>query len=232
MTQRLKSIATLLLVFICANNLNAQIVEMDSSSTPASAEEFLPIAGGTPFSDVRYLEAQGNPYFSFDWENSIIVTKDGKAYKDVPVRIDLVVNRVQYKTGDGSTKLISAPLKVITLLPNGKKVNFIQGDELPNKKTGWFQLLVNDSISLVKSFRKTFEEKPSYGSNQLSINTSEFYFAYFNKTEFQVKKASDLLAILPERKAEVEAEIKRSKSLSKEEQLVAVVSYLNSLVKK
>lgn len=210
---------------------NAQLVEKDSIQEISSAQEFLSSISGPVFNDIRYVEAVGSAFHSSDWESGVVVTKTGKAYKDVPVRVDLVTNKIQYKSEDGQARLISAPLKEVKYTLNGKTVHFIQGEELPNKKTGWFQLLVNDQVSLVKSYRKTFEEKPSYGSNQLNIETTEFYFAYLNKTEHQIKKPSDLIALMPEKKAELEAEIKKTKSLGKDEQLVKVVSLLNSFLK-
>ncbi len=90
---------------------------------------------------------------------------------------------------------------------------------------------MNDSVSLLKDFSKNFEEKPSYGGNQLYIKTTETYFAYVGETEVPIKKVSDLVSIVPAKKAEIEAEIKRLKSSSKEDQLISVVTYLNKLFK-
>jgi hypothetical protein len=221
------------LSLVCAQQLSAQVADNDSATISfETANEFSPVASGIPFNDVRYLEAQGTAYFDQQWLNSTIITTAGKAYKAVPVRIDLLGNKVHFKEFDGREMVVGTPLREVKHEANGKTIRFLNGDLLPNKRKGWFQVLINDSASLVKSFNKFFEEKPSYGGNLLYIKTSETYFVFVGSDEFAVKKVSDLVDVLPAKKAEIEVEIKRLKSSSKEAQIIGVVEYLNTLLKK
>lgn len=231
MTRQIKSAFVLLSICGFSQFSNAQVVDNSTPGSTHSVQDFLPVAAGVPFSDSRYVEAQGSAYFDQQWSNSTVITTARKAYEGVPVRIDLLAGKVHYKENDGRELVVNAPLREVKLGAGNKTVHFVNGDILANKRNGWFQLLVNDSVSLLKSYRKIFEEKPSYGGNLLYIKTSEVYFVYLGADEFPVKKISDLVAVLPAKKAEIEAEAKRLKSSSKEDQLIGVVAYMNTLVK-
>ena len=228
----MKSAVLSLIIFVFAQSVSAQLINEDSSSTELETTDFLPVASGIPFNDVRYVEAQGSAYFDQQWVNSTVVTTGGKAYKSVPVRIDLLANKVHYKDNAGRELVVGTPLREVKQLADGKIVRFLNGDVLPNKRSGWFQVLVNDSVSLLKSYKKYFEEKPSYGGNLLYIKTSESYYVYVGGDEFSIKKVTDLTTVVPDKKAEIEAEIKKLKSSSKEAQLIGVVEHLNELLKK
>jgi hypothetical protein len=233
MKKMIKSSVLVFSLFASATVVSAQVVGEDTTNTNYfSAKEFNSEAGGVPFTDVRYLEAVGSAYHDLEWEMGTITTKAGKVYKDVPVRIDLMANKVHYKTEEGQEHIISVPVKEVKYMSNGKEVHFVNGEVLPNTKFGWYQVLVNGPVSLVKNYKKSFEEQVSFGNTVMNIKTNEFYLAFNGKTEVPVKKTSDLVNLFPAKKAEIEAEIKRLKSATKDDQYVGVVNFVNELMKK
>ena len=103
---------------------------------------------------------------------------------------------------------------------------------LPVPQKGWHLLLVNDSLSLVKGYKKSVDIHRSYGLGlEYSIKTTETYRAYFNGKEYEVRKPSDFIRIFPLKKATILQKISEmDKRLSREEQLSYIASYCNTLL--
>lgn len=195
----------------------------------------IPVMGIYPAGNTQLVElVNGSPFFNTVWVKSKIVTETGKVYDDVPVKMNLYENNIHYQDKAGTELVMNTPISEVLMEKdaNGKRVHFINGNILPTAKKGWFQLLVNDTLTLVKGFRKTLETHRSYGSaKDFSIATIENYYVYYNGKEFDVKKASDLANVLPEKKGEIEAQAKKiSNKLSRDEQLKEMVTYCNSLL--
>jgi hypothetical protein len=228
----------LFFVFVVfVNAVSAQIsVASNMNSLLTTSGSFLPVAGAAPVSNTKYVELkEGSPFFRDEWANSILVTQEGKAFRDVAVRLNLMENKVHYKDSTGRELVIGVPLREIQLQQTGKgNTQFVNGSILSNAKEGWYQLLVNDSLTLVKGFKKTFAQHTSYGSApEYTIKTEESYFVYLKGHEFEVSKPADLVKILPAKKAEIEQELKKKNSrLSKDEQLSSIVVYCNELLRK
>ena len=196
-----------------------------------TAQEFPAAAAGRPFSDIRYVEALGSAYFDLQWTNGTIITKTGQAYRNVPVRIDLMAHKVHYKADNGQEMVVGAPIKEVRYEAGDKTIQFINGDALPGKHSGWFQVLADGEVKLLKSFRKTFEERMSFGKTELSIKTMETLVVTYNNKEMRVKKPADIVNLVPAHKATLEQELKSLKSKSKEDQLIALATSLNALLK-
>src|SRR5690606_19216201 len=109
---------------------------------------------------------KGSPYFLDLWAPAILVTESGTLYKDVMVKVDLFENHILFQDSAGNEMIVGTPLREVRINPNvpGKMSHFIHGSILPNQKPGWYQLLVNDSISLIKGVKKAIEQHTSYGS--------------------------------------------------------------------
>ena len=226
---------TVPVLFFCSLigvSVSAQITVTDNKNTLFNTA--LPIAGGLPVNNTRYVDlTSGSPFFQNEWARSKVVAKDMTVYADISTRIDLLENKVHYKDSSGKEFIAGTPLREIVFpqSSDGREVRFINGDILPVQKKGFFQLLVNDSVSLLKGFVKSFESHTSYGSaTEYSIKTVENYFAYYNNKEYEIKKLSDFVEILPTQKAEIESYIKTvSKKLSRQEQFATTAKFCSSL---
>lgn len=225
----------LLVCSVTVFSVSAQIAVSDNKNTLFNT--VLPFSGGLPVNNTRYVDlSSGSPFFQKEWVKSRVVTQDMSVYKDVTVRIDLLENKVHYRDSTGKELVIGSPLREIVFpqFSTGMEVRFINGNMLPVEKKGFFQLLINDSIALLKGFVKTFESHVSYGSAaEYSIKTVENYFALYNNREYQIRKLSDFTDILPSGKAEIEAYLKTvGKKLSRDEQFTAAAKFCNSLIRK
>jgi len=229
-----------ILVFVSAfsiETLSAQILVSDNKNIILNTSSAsLPVMGNTPVDNTKTIEiTDGSIFFQNDWATSKIVTEDLAVYQDIRTKINLMENQIHYLDSLGREFIIGAPIRQIsfTQKKSGKEVQFINGNILPVKRNGWYLLLFNDSLSLVKGFHKTLQEHTSYGSaTDYSIKTNESYFLYSKGKEYEVRKGSDFVEALPAKKNEIELYIKNlNKKLSREEQLVSVAAFCNSLLK-
>jgi len=219
------------LTFICPAQV---VVQSNNSAVYNSGGAAFPFTGVTPVNNARYVELkEGTPFFQDSWTASKIVSVDGKVVEPVTVKLNLLDNKVHYKDSAGRELVIGTPLREVHLQGTSNNL-FVNGDVLPNPKTGWYMLLVNDTLTLLKGFKKTFEQHTSYGApTEYSIKTVETYLVYLKDQEFEVRKLSDFSKVLPSKKSEIEQEIKKlDGKRSKDEQFAALAIRCNELLKK
>lgn len=227
----------LFLCLILASSINSAIAQIsintNTSAIYNAGGRAFPFAGAAPASNTKYIDLkEGSPFFNDNWSKAKLVSKDGKVYQDVSIRLDLLENKVRYQDSMGKELVIGTPLRELHLQGTENSL-FINGDALPNPKTGWYLLLVNDTLTLLKGFKKTFEQHTSYGApTEYSIKTVETYLVYLKDQEFEVRKLSDFSKVLPSKKSEIEQEIKKVDSKrSKDEQFAALAIRCNELIK-
>ncbi|ANE49897.1 hypothetical protein [Flavisolibacter tropicus] len=196
--------------------------------------DFLPTLTGASLGKSKPINiVEGTPFFQNEWAKSKLFTPDGFLIHNIPTKINLLENSVYYLDSNGKEAVVITPLSEIILEQTGKPTpaHFIDGHLLPNPKKGWYQLLVNDTISLVKGVRKYYEERIPYGgSPEYRLINQESYFVYFFYQEYYVNKPSDFTRILPSRKSDIEKQIKAlDKKLPLEDQITLIASYCNTL---
>jgi hypothetical protein len=232
----MKNVFLFLIIAFRMGPLRAQItINTNTSAIYNAGGRAFPFAGAAPASNTKYIDLKdGSPFFNDSWSKAKLVSKDGKVYQDITVKLDLLENRVHYKDSSGKELVIGTPLRELHLQQtNAKNTLFISGDILPNPRTGWYMLLVNDTLTLLKWFTKTFEQHTSYGSaTEYTIKTQEHYLVYLKDQAFEIKKPVDFGKVLPALKAEIDAAIKRmNNNLSKDEQLTTIATYCNTLLR-
>lgn len=229
----MKFLFSLLTAFIFFQTVNAQVAISSNNSALFNASGILPANGMLPVTNTLEVDLkEGSPFFQDNWSTGKIVTQEGKAFQILNLKLNLIENKAHYKDSTGKEMVIGAALKEIQLqTAKGDKL-FVNGNSLPKQKQGWFLLLVNDTLTLLKGFKKTVETHTSYGSApEYSIKTLESYFVYLNNVERDVKKPQDFVQLLPSKKAEIETEIKRIGSkVGKDELLTLVALYCNQLL--
>ena len=227
----------LLIGCISIKTISAQILVNDNRNMVFnSVNASIPVMGNTPVDNTKEIEiTDGSIFFQNDWAKSKIFSEDLAVYEGILTRINLMENKIHYLDSLGKEFIIGTSIRQLSFIQKktGKEVQFINGNILPVKRVGWYLLLFNDSLSLVKGFKKTLETHTSYGSApEYSIKTDESYFLYSKGREYEVKKVSDFADVLPAKRNEIEQYLKGlNKKLSREEQLITVATFCNSLVK-
>jgi hypothetical protein len=154
--------------------------------------------GGEPFAIARFVRVtSGTPFFSENWMKGTLVPTTGtRSYKGLLIRLNLLDNSVNYRDQNGDERVAQTSLKFIWLTDttNGAEYSFIHGSQLSlTDKTlqqTWFQVLLNDKISLCKQLRKTISEPNTYGSATAEqiIDTHPEYFVHIKDDFIPIKK--------------------------------------------
>jgi hypothetical protein len=142
------------------------------------------VNGQTYFPTEYAKLASGTPFFHDQWMKAELIDDGGKVYYSNAVHINLLGNQVIFRDpASGQEMTVSTPIKWIRLTDTVKNIKymFVLGDQLPstNKTQAgiWFQVLVNDKISLIHQERKSVHESIVYGEGpETTIATDDFYF--------------------------------------------------------
>lgn len=192
----------------------------------------LPVVGEFPQSNPRYATlSSGTPFFNEDWMQSRLIGFDGAVYNNVPIKLNLHNDKVHFRDEKGVEMVMKTPIRSIEFFAgaNNRHITFVNEVGSVSGLKGWHQLLVGDSVSLLKTYRKTLEEHKSYGSaTEYFIETKENYIAVFNSKMIEIKKPADLAQVLPAKKALIEQKATSlDKNLSKHDQLIMMVEFIN-----
>lgn len=194
-------------------------------------------ANGKPLFSRNYLNSEGSPDFSTEYCTATLTTND-KTYSGVKVKLNLLDNQVLFMD-DNTEKIASIPVNKIefTSCPNLKTpVVFRSGyaaiDE--QKQSTFYQVLDSGKAGLLKYYKITYRDERPYNSAVTTriFNREEFYYASKpDKTISKLKKSSeDVVNVLADKKALVQAFIDQNKlKCKKEEDLVKVFNYYNSI---
>ncbi|HZE86103.1 MAG TPA: hypothetical protein VE035_17405 [Puia sp.] len=229
--------------FFSAGSLRAQRVIDVTNADAVQMGKGLPVAvsGGEPFSMAKFVRVTaGTPFFYEGWMRGMLVLGSGKAYANLLIRINLLDNTVIYQDANGQELIATTPLRRIMLRDSitGKEYNFVLGSEMNNAEKSylkiWFQVLVNDRISLCKQLRKTILENTPYGSatTEQTISTTDIYFVYKDGQLIPIKKWSEFLDVFSDRKDKMSPFVSTNHLRGRSEQdYIQVVNYYNSLLK-
>lgn len=156
-------------------------------STTDSRVVMSTVNGQTYFPTEYAKLTSGSPFFRDQWMKGELVDGSGKIYAGNLVKLDLLDNRVNFlDAASGKEMVVDAPIKWIRLTDTTKGVTymFVLGDQLPSAKKVqagiWFQVLVNDKVSLCHEMRKSTHENVVYGQGkETSITTDDLYFIQY-----------------------------------------------------
>ena len=205
-----------------------------------SGSLFLTTITGEPINTNKYVRlVEGTPFFQDDWMQSIIVLKDGKRTQNLSARLNLLENDIVFRDSKGRELIVTQQVSEIVFMNKAEDslFRFIHASVFGGSgvRNGWYQWLHSGTASLYRWYQKElFEQKP-YGSASVEqrITTKERYFVLLNGKLVPVKNLKELSGILPERKTEMEALLKKlPASGTTEEKMIAAVSFYNSLVSK
>lgn len=100
--------------------------------------------------------------------NGKVLLQNGRISKNLPLRLNLLENEVNYLGPDGQEMVITEPMRYLVMVDSaGMEYSFLHGDQLtedPALKSTWFQVLVDSRISLCRQIKKAVRESKGYGS--------------------------------------------------------------------
>ena len=229
------------LLFVSFASSQRTIDVNKNADTYAGAVNHVYTVAGVPFVMAKFAKVvEGSPFFHDQMMRGAIILSEGKEYKNVLLRLNLLESQVNY-LGDKQTELVAmTPIKEVVLWDtiNNRDHRFIfsayiETYEKPEKD--FYELLTMGKAELYKQHKKLMLESKPYGSATVeqTIRTNIHYFLVFKKQWIKIKKLKDLVSLYYDKKNDISKFISENKiSGDTEANFIAVTAYYNQLFQK
>lgn len=203
----MRKIVLICLLFATAACFGQGIIPYHTSDeTTSAAPPAVAIIQGVPFPLEKYVRiTQGSPFFSDSWMNGKILLQNGRISKNLPLRLNLLENEVNYLGPTGREMVVTEPMRYLVMVDSaGVEYSFLYGDQLTEDevlKHVWFQVLIDSRVSLCKQVKKAVRESKGYGSatTEQSLQTSDVFYIRSKGVLIQIKNWDHLLKVLDEK---------------------------------
>src|SRR5918993_3908027 len=183
------------------------------------------------FNPDKYSSVSGSPFVVDKWQKGSVTTAKG-IYKDLLLKLDAYSNTVLFNKDDQAYEF-QDPVTMFTIEASKDTQVFRKGLTGPSLKPEQFvQVLVDGKTSLYRSDIKLFAEINQINKGLVkSFTTSTRYFLVKDGTVQLIKlNKSELLAMLADRRSELETTISKEKlDLRRQSDVVSLVKTYNSL---
>jgi len=173
---------------------------------------------GTPLKEIKYENVTGTPYFLDFWSKGKVTTKSGKNYVDMPLKYDIMNDKLIFQGEGGNMMYFTEPVSTFEILDIGQSTSykFINGLPITDglNPSSFFQIIASGKLSLFKRVYKKITESTSYGS--ATINKSfNIYNSYYilqkeNLIKISLNKKS-LIGLIPDKEKEITEYLKKEK---------------------
>ena len=228
------------LSFLYFNAISQKTVDVDKEpARTGGAVNYLYTVAGTPFVTAKFARVvDGSPFFNEQVMRGAIILSEGKEYKNIMVRLNLLESQVNYIDEKQNEMIATTPVKEVVIWDtvNNKDhrfifSNYIEAAEKPEKD--FYELLHTGKAELYKQYKKRIQENRPYGSATIeqSIKTDLRFYVLLNGQWTKLKKLKDLPTVLSDKKDEIQKFI-NDKKLTGDNQAnyEAVISFYNNLV--
>ncbi len=200
--------------------------------------KYVNIVGGTPFVNTKFSTlVEGSPFFKDQIMRGSIISNDGKEYKNILLRLNLLESRVNYIDEKQTEMIVTTPIKEVILLDTIKNLHYqfvffkyIETTDKPEED--FYELLQSGKVQLYKQHKKRMIENRPYNSAtyEQSIKTDIKYYVLVSGKWIQIRKIKELANQLTDKKTEIEKFISEKKlTKDNEENFKALVVYYNTL---
>ena len=183
-----------------------------------------------------YVGFKGNPYLDENFIEGVMVVDDTIRVRNFPLRYNLFKQNMEFISKDEIYYIIN-PFRVNYLEFDKKKFLYICYADKGDDFNGYFEVLEEGKCDLYRRYTCRLEE--GYYNKALSagdrsykyVKFEHYYMSKDNEPAVKIKaKKGSLFKIMTENKDEIDNYIKENKlKLSKEEDLIKLVNYYNSL---
>jgi hypothetical protein len=234
----MKKIILLLSLFCASILIHAQRV-IDVNSGEYSAAQFFNSVGGEPVLGAKFVRlTEGSPFFSDEWKPAIIRLSQEALYRNKNVKLDIYNNNVHFLDDKGKEFLSSSKIRELWFIPSpGDTIHLMHSALLPGMtKSGWYQVLVADTVSLYKRLHKIMVEDKPYGSattEQKLRDEEKFILGRGDDVYLELKKPKDLETHFFSYSKDLDTFARSlAQGQSLQEKYVLTVQFLNSKIKK
>lgn len=167
----------------------------DVSGRPADPKAYDRISDGSPWWYDFFIPAD-------------LAGQDGRIYRSIPVKVDLLAGKVYYLDGAGATMELMTPVLYLHAVPPGHtdtlklvRTTFFAGVKFP-ETGGWLQLHIRGEATLLRQLGKQMQENKGFGSatTEYSIANRYEWLVLLEGSLVRVKKVKELQEMLGKRK--------------------------------
>lgn len=218
----LSSIATLVLV-MSLTELSAQQVYLQDIS-------------GKTISERNTIEMGGSPYFRDEFLSGSIKINEKEVYEGLLLRYDMEADELVYRKPNSTTSMTpNGKVTEFTIkLPSGEQAFFKNIANDDKELSGFYQVLSDGEILLLKRIKRRIVEKVEYNSTAKtkSLITQSNYFVLKPDGSLTQVRADEksILKALGSHREKLAAYVKQEKiNFKKDNEFAKVVSYYNSI---
>lgn len=190
---------------------------------------------GRPIDQKQYENVNGSPYFTEEYDKGKVMLTNGNLYENVPLRYDLVADKLMFKSEKGQELEFTQPVLEFKLMEDQYvfRSGFAPVDN--HTSASFYQVLAGEEESqamLLKNTDRLIREEKAYGTANITKNIIEYanYYIAKNNQLTKVKSEKDVLAALGGKEEQLKEYIKNNKlKVKNEEDMAALVKYYNSL---
>ncbi|WP_293309971.1 hypothetical protein [Pedobacter sp. UBA5917] len=192
---------------------------------------------GTPLKEIKYENVDGTPYLFDYWIKGKVTLKSGKQYKDMPIKYDVMNDKLIFQAENGNMMHFTEPVSAFEINDIASATNYKFTNGLPatdgQNLNSFYQLIASGKVSLFKKPYKKISEHTVYGSATVnkSFDLRNDYYILQNGSlsKINITKKS-LLAIAPNKEKEITDYLKKEKTDFKQDtDLNKFFNYLNEL---
>ncbi|TCD22112.1 hypothetical protein EZ456_18390 [Pedobacter psychrodurus] len=194
-------------------------------------------AQGTLLREIKYEDVTGSPYLFDYWIKGKVTTKSGKHYVDMPLKYNVMDDKLIFKHENGNLMYFAEPVTEFELLNpelniSNKYINGLPAIDHFNSAS-YFKVIFSGQTSLFKKTNKKIIESKQYGSaiTNKSFNTTNSYFVLSNGNFLKItptKKA--ILVLFPSKEQELNNYLKKEKiDFKQDSDLKKLFEYINKI---
>lgn len=201
---------------------------------------FLKDINGVPLRVANDMQINGSPYFSKDYCIANVKVVRGRKYNGIEVKLNLQENKLVFKLADGNELESTVPIEQIEFVQcenNGKTAVFRSGYPAISRQNegNYYEILDSGRVQLLKYWNVSYMDQSPYGSmRQRTYESSPVYYAFSaEKGMVALGRGNEqALQVLGDKKDDITKFISgQNIRMKKEEDLVKLFSYYNSLSK-
>lgn len=191
---------------------------------------------GTPVTEKKPSDIEGDEFFHPDWQVGHVRTKAGKVYSGVKLKYNQREDQFYFLGANGLTMVFTSPVKEVVFGDSavGRTNVFRNGFPVVARLSpdSYFEVLVDGKGMLLKKTVKNVVEKREYNSSVVKkqIQNDVQYYFYNGENLLPVKKSkAAFVEGTKDRSAAIERFIADNKlNLRSEDDLVKLVRFINS----
>jgi hypothetical protein len=237
----MRSLMIALALVLCGlSGRTQQIVDVSTNAFDATIHsDVVSNVMGQIYQPTKYVKVtSGSPFFKDQYMKARLIDDKGDSYASNAVRLNLVDNQINFLDADGTERVTITLIKAVRFTDSvsGSQYMFVLGEDVPKAEKSqaktWFQILVNDTVSLCRQIKKSIHESIGYGTSttEEEIVTADLYFVQIKGVFSRVKTWADLIQLFSDKKDPIDQYVHdhhlKGKSV---EDYTQLVQFYNSL---